>query len=320
MNIDLENDLPLKPYLLGDLNPDDQQRMEQRLMMDSAAFEELSWIEDELIDDYMEGALSGREKEKFENFFLSAPERRQKLSFAKALKRYATAHSLKENPWPIWRNFRQAFWHPPNPVLRWALAASLLLMIAGGSWSVLQISRLQKALEQAGTGESQKQFLEMKDQNSELTLALQREQARNKLLEQEATNLKSGEKRGLASLLPGQLQSTLIAVALTPGQLRDLGGSQKINIPVGTDLAQFDLKMEPQDYPQYQATLQRVDDGKIWTQISPRTKSGVQDQFLRLIVPANALRPGDHVLKLSGITAAGDFEDIGNYYFRIIPK
>jgi TolA-binding protein len=193
-------------------------------------------------------------------------------------------------------------------------------MIVGGSWSVLQISRLQKALEQARTGDSQKQLIEMQDRYSQLTAALQRDQAQLKLLEQEAANLKRGEKRGPSSLLPGQLQSTLIAVTLTPGQLRDFGGSPKIHIPAGTNLAQFDLKMEPEDYPQYQATLQPVDGGKIWTQISPKTESGTQGQFLRLIVPVNVLRPGDYVLKLSGKTTVGDFEDIANYYFRVIPR
>jgi hypothetical protein len=32
------------------------------------------------------------------------------------------------------------------------------------------------------------------------------------------------------------------------------------------------------------------------------------------------LRPGDYVLKLSGMTAGGDLEDIGKYYFRLTPK
>jgi len=320
MNMDPTNDLPLKSYLLGDLNPNEQQRLEQRLMIDSAAFEELRWIEDELIDDYLEGSLSGSEKEKFENFFLSTPERRQKLSFAESLKRYVAVHSSKENRWSIWWNSSKALWRSQNPVYRWCLAASLLLIIAGGSWSIAQISRLQKALEQGGSRASQMQLMEMQDRYSQMSMALQREQSRLRLLEQEAANLKQGVKPGNSSLLPGQLQTTLIAVTLPPGQLRDFGGSQRISIPAGTDLAQFDLKMEPEDYSQYRAILQNVDQDKIWTQISPMTESGMQGQFLRLIVPAKLLKPGDYVLKLSGVTAAGDFEDIGNYYFRVTAR
>jgi hypothetical protein len=319
MKMDPEKELPLKPYLLGDLNPDDQERIERRLMVDSEVFEELGWTEDELIDDYLEGALTRRDKEKFESFFLSAPERQRKLGFAKTLKRYVAENELKEDRWAAGRKIRQSFWQIPAPVLQGALAASLLLIIAGGSWSALRITELQKAIKQAETRESQGQSV-MQNRNSELTSALEREQARVKNLEQETARLRNGNTQRPSSLLPGQLQSTLIAVTLSPGLLRDLGGSQKFSIPPGTNLAQLDLKMEPQDYPQYQLALQRVDGGKTWIQIAPKTESGAQSRSLRLIVPANVLRPDDYVLKLSGITAAGDLEDIGKYYFRVTPK
>ena len=99
MKMDLENESALKSYLLGDLNPDEQEHLEQRLMADADVFEELHRIEDELIDDYLEGSLSGRERERFENFFLTAPERKQKLSFAKSLKQYVAAHKPKKSAW-----------------------------------------------------------------------------------------------------------------------------------------------------------------------------------------------------------------------------
>jgi len=320
MNANLEHELPLRQYLLGDLNSDEQQRVEQHLMIGTAVFEELSWIEDELIDDYLEGTLSGHEKQKFESFFLTAPERRRKLDFAKALKRYVAAHRPGQNSLSVWRSSWQAFWRPQSPVLSRILAASLVLLIAGGSWSILRISGLQKELEQARSWESQKKAIEIQNRNSELTSALQREQARLAQLEQEATNLKNSEKRGTSSLLNGQMQSTLISVTLTPGLLRDLGGSQKIRIPAGTDQVQFDLKIEPQDFHEYRAALQRLGESEFWTQISPKTESGAQDQAFRLTVPANIMKSGDYILRLSGMTSAGDFEEIDKYYFRVVSK
>jgi hypothetical protein len=318
MDMDYENELPLKSYLLGDMNPDEQHRLEQRLMIDSAVFDELCRTEDELIDDYLEGVLSGQEKEKFENLFLSSPERRQKLSFAIALRRYVAANRKEMGFWIILWNSWQAFWRSQNPVLRWSFAGSLFLLIAVGLWSTTQFLSLHE--EHAATRDLQRRLTEVQGRNSELTSALQLEQARFRQLEQEAANLKSGEKPGSASLLPGQLQTTLISLTLTPGLLRDVGGSQKISIPAGTSLAQFDLKMEHMDYTQYQATLQRVGDGKIWTQISPEAESAMKGRFVRLIVPAELLVPADYVLKLSGVASGEHFEDIGSYYFRVTPK
>ena len=110
MNMDLKNEHTLKSYLLGDLNPDEQQRLEQHLMADSDAFEYLCCIEDELIEDYLEGVLSGRDREKFENFFLAAPERKQKLSFAKSLKRYVSEHKPKQSSQGGSGHVYQAMW------------------------------------------------------------------------------------------------------------------------------------------------------------------------------------------------------------------
>ncbi len=315
---DLENELPLKPYLLGELKPEDQQRLEQRLMIDTAVFEELQRAEDELIDDYLRGALSGRERERFETFFLLAPERLQKLSFAKTLKRYVADHPTKESRWVAWWETWLAFWRSQNPVLRWSLATAILMIIAGGSWTSIRVSRLQKALEQAGARDVRKQLMEMQTRNSELAAALQREQSQRGSLEQQVANLKTGEKPGHPSPLPSQLQPALLSFALTPGLLRDMGSSQKINISLGTSLVQLELNMVAEVYPRYRAVLQTVDGDEIWTLIWPKTESTGQGHPLRLILPAKLLTRGDYILKLSGMTTSGDFEDIGNYSFRVI--
>ncbi len=321
MNTDFKNELPLKSYLLGDLNTQEQQRLEQRLMIDSAAFEELCWIEDELIDDYMDGALSDREKEKFENIFLSAPERHQKLRLAKALKRYTAANRQKKTHWYIWLNAGQAFWRHQSRTLKWILAASLLLLIGGSSWSTLQISRLQVALDQEQTeaSKSQRQLKEIQSQNLKLAASLEHEQARRTQLEQEAANLKRAQMPG-PSLIPGQIQTTLLTAILAPGRSRGSDGMQEINIPSGESVVKLDLKMEPLDYPGYNATLERIGKDKNRTVIAQQTESRLQGQFSGLFVPAELMTRGDYVLRLSGITVTGKNEDIGSYYFRILPQ
>jgi hypothetical protein len=319
MSEKLEHELNLRSYLLGDLNSDEQQRIEQNLLTESAAFDELGCAETDLIDDYLEGTLSDREKERFENHFRVAPERRQQVRFAQALKRYIAEHKNKEKSRSSREESQPVRWYPGNPVLKWALAACLLFLVVGGSLAALHIARLHKALDQATSGNPQQQFLELQKRNGELASALQREQARSSRLQQSAPNSKN-EVQARTSPLPGQIQSSVLAVALAPGLLRDMGGVQKIQIPEGTNLIQFDLKMEPLDYPRYQVTLQRVGEDKFWTQISPKSQSLKEGTFFRLILPAHLLKPGDFVLKLSGSLDAGNPEDVGNYYFRIAGK
>jgi CHAT domain-containing protein len=80
----------LRRYLLGELNEEEQQAVEEKLLEDDGLFDSVLAAEDELIDEYVDGALSPGERESFEGLFLSVPERQRKLSFAMALRRYVT--------------------------------------------------------------------------------------------------------------------------------------------------------------------------------------------------------------------------------------
>jgi hypothetical protein len=312
MGIKVESE-PLREYLLGVLDPDARQELEERLMVDSAFFEELERSESELIDDYLSENLSQNEKEKFGSFFLLAPERQRKLEFARALKRYVASHPVTEqfrNPW--WAK-SMAFLRGQNPVLSWSLAAALVLLIAGGTFSTFEISRLRQTL-QTESRNTRELLAEAENRNSELTAALQREQRRRNVLE-EPTGGPKKESPGLGSLLPGQTRPTLFAIALTPGLLRDIGSSTKTGIPAGTNLVQLDMNLASVGHGRYRAVLQRLGDGEIWTQICPKPSRG---RLLHLVIAANVLTPGDYVAKLSGISENGQSEDIGSYYFRIV--
>ena len=52
------------------------------MLLDSDYIELLLSIEEELIDSYLSGELSEREREQFQKLFLTSPERRRKLRTA----------------------------------------------------------------------------------------------------------------------------------------------------------------------------------------------------------------------------------------------
>lgn len=131
----------LRKYLLGELDEAEQQATEERLLKEDKLFDLLLVAEDELVDDYLGGELSGHGRKRFESFFLSTPERQRKLSFAMALRRYVTAEVAAEAPTKLsprvtadrssW--WRQAF---STPYLRLAAAALIILAIGLGTWRV----------------------------------------------------------------------------------------------------------------------------------------------------------------------------------------
>lgn len=79
-------------YLLGLLPKEEHLRFEAGISANDRLREELMAVEHELMDDYVTGQLSEREREMAESHFLRSRERRQKLIFAEALKIY-TANS-----------------------------------------------------------------------------------------------------------------------------------------------------------------------------------------------------------------------------------
>ena len=78
----------VKRYLLKQLPVAEQQEIELRLLSDDSFSAELDIVEDELIDEYLAEELSRDERVKFEQDFLTTPERHSKLISAQAFKRY----------------------------------------------------------------------------------------------------------------------------------------------------------------------------------------------------------------------------------------
>lgn len=85
---ELEDEMLLRQYLLGgeELTEEDKMRIEDRLIADEGYFAQMRLIEDELIEDYLQGVLSDEEVKKFKSHFMSTPERRQSIRFAEDLR------------------------------------------------------------------------------------------------------------------------------------------------------------------------------------------------------------------------------------------
>ena len=80
----------VKDYLLGLLPENDAATIESRLLTDREFYDELSIVEDDLIDRYLGGTLSDTDRLSFESHFVSSPERKQKIRFARAFRKYAS--------------------------------------------------------------------------------------------------------------------------------------------------------------------------------------------------------------------------------------
>jgi hypothetical protein len=155
----LEEDLLLKRFLLGELPEGVRGEVEERLFSDPEYFRQFRAAEDELTDEYLYGDLDADERERFETYFLTTPERRESLRIARALKQYiaknathaalADAAALTDAAKLSDANARADAAHVPRPekrpffdflrlpALRFSMAAAAVLIVAVGLWLLL---------------------------------------------------------------------------------------------------------------------------------------------------------------------------------------
>ena len=77
----------IRKYLLGKLPEPEHLRVEESLFTDDQQYQQLLLAEEELIDEYVYDALPADEREGFESYFLSAPERHEDVRIATGAKK-----------------------------------------------------------------------------------------------------------------------------------------------------------------------------------------------------------------------------------------
>jgi hypothetical protein len=113
-------------YLLGQMDPEEQARLEERYLADPELRQELEAAERDLIDEYVRGELP--DPEQFEKHFPNSARRREKVEFARALMQsLAKAPVSPERPDISFFFDRRMTW----------LAAAAALVLAAGAWLIV---------------------------------------------------------------------------------------------------------------------------------------------------------------------------------------
>ena len=269
----------IRRYLLGQASLEDSSQVEDRLLTDGEFYQELLIVEDELIDLYVSGELSESERESFETHFLLAPERQQKLRFARSLKKYVssvgTAQPLEDTAIDESSAGVEEVDEPPSgkrpvfsflpfgsPIVSYALAAAILLIVGSASWVVFRNWRTPAPHE------------------------------------------------------PGKVFAVVLRPGLTRDEGE---GIKKIPIPPGTNTVQLQLQIAGSDqYLSYRALLQTTEGVEILKASDLKASTAGTSVVISLQAAAGLLTPGDYYVKLSGLTPRGEYEDVGRYSFRVV--
>ncbi|MDQ1522374.1 MAG: hypothetical protein QOE47_298 [Pyrinomonadaceae bacterium] len=293
-----EDQILLRQYLLGELEEEAQHSVEERLFTRREYLDEMLIAEDELIDSYLSGSLSGREAEDFTRHFLLTPERRLKLRFARSLKKYVSTAEDERSPEPVnvaatefakRRSWTPAFLQHLRPAgyAPLLLAAALVLLVAYGSWSLIL-------------------FQQQQQQRAEL--------------EAELIALNRQPVQG-AETTPATTPPNVAALILTQGQVRSGSDLRKVVLDENVRGVQLRFDLPSDDFRSYQAVLQLDGDERLIKIGGLRPRAEGDARVIVLNLPATLLAEGDYQLLLKGAgEAGGATEDVATYRFRVTGK
>lgn len=134
MQEEIQEHKKIKEYLLGiDISEEARESVEERLMRDTNYFEEIQALEEELIQDYVDGKLAANEITAFKQRVLLSPDNRDRVKFARAFRKYVDEHELVAAETETAKRSFFAGWLA-FPAFRVPVAAGGLLMVVIASF------------------------------------------------------------------------------------------------------------------------------------------------------------------------------------------
>jgi hypothetical protein len=308
------NDLLIIEYLLGSLGEEETERFDELSITDDEFAHRLRAVENDLVDSYARGELSGQRLERFESFYLASPVRREKVSFAKAFHSVASPTVLLDRQKRAVREPRRRFF--ASPMLQWGLAAAASLFLATGIWLAFENLRIRERVNQA-----ELERAALSERERELQEELVERQSTVSEKEKEVASLRERVARleeSARETKPRSLdQLSVFPFTLSP-QSRGVSQMPALSIPPRTDYLALQLRLEPGDHLFYRAELKSLADGKVvWRSARLSALAGNEGRALVVAFRSALLKSQRYILE---VYADGSSEAVASYPFGIIKQ
>ena len=334
----------LRSYLLGALPEADTETCDELSFTDDTFVTRLQAVEDDLIDSYLQNELSGSERAQFQSYYLASPRRQEKVKFAQSLQSFAKRQVLAPaasfapaepvrkiaSETTSWKDSLRNLFALPNLTMQWGMAAAALLLLLAGGWLLIETQRLRGQMnasqaEQAALQQRERELQsQLEQQHTTSTKTVEQLNEELKRTQQQLEQLKQQQELAAQQAktrppvdLPAGLPN-LLHVELTP-QTRGVGKTVELTIPAHTDYAVLQLVTPEDDFQSYQAeVLTQADEKLRWKSGKLKARTSGTSRVIDLSVRAKLLPPGSYVVKLNGIAANGQAEELRKYSFKVV--
>jgi hypothetical protein len=307
-------------YLLGRLNEEEREKLEEEYFVNDDLFDELLEVENELFDQYARQKLLPEERKQFAQYINSLPDGKAKLATSMAL-----VSLTQPEPEPWWKRLFEILFSP-KPVPVYALGMIILV----GFFSLIYFYNRQNQIEpdQVQVPETDKNIANqpltvpspLTNQNSNLP-NIQPET--NKLPQ----NQPSPKKQPTKPEPPKEdkpdtkppIQTTIASLVLTPA-LRSSGVVTKLPLKPEVKTVSLTIQLNPNEKAEtYRAILQNIDGSEQDAFEIGNLKHRGSPQNRRVVVniPVQKLTKNFYKLTLQGLVNNQD-EFTTEFYFEVV--
>ena len=321
-------------YLLKALPEEELERFDELSVTDDEFVDELRMVENELLDSYVRGNLTGKTLEQFKAAYLNGADGQQKVAFAHALQAFG-----KKNPLPLLEKVQTGKAINPQPmtVHRWfsqwdvfriprlahfgVATAALVLLIVGGLLAIENIrhrrqlsqERVSNSAAAQQTHEAQREAERQPESNS----TSEKELASNRNANEKGQQSESKTPVGPPSISSGARRNVSISSFVLTPQMRGPGEIKIVTLPAHTSVVAIKVQLEPNQYSSYQVVLLNESNQSLWRSNTINMREKTDYKNLSISFPAGLLKQGTHVLQVYGIDR-GQSELLGDYPFRVM--
>jgi len=271
-------DALLREFLLGKLNDDECERIENLFLTVSQTKERVLALEQDLIDDFLENTLTEEDRERFLSRYAQTDEQRRQLRITKSIRDWAIAQGRVPQAATAISSSWSRFWTRLRlrPFYIVPIAAAIVIAI------VLAIVWLNSRMEQR----------------------------KHSAVEQELAQLNSP-----ASLRETPPQ--MISVELKPVTVRSIEPQTELKLRADIGVFELHLPWTKKErYSTYQAELHRVEDDESFMIRNPQAEYE-GGNVIRIRLPTHILRRGHYQIHLNGVANDGSLSPAEEYSFAV---
>ncbi len=296
------SELAMRQYLLGQASEDESRALEDVYFEDREVFDDLTALDDALIEAYVEGSLPVEERDGFERTLAAFPRRQARLFLVRELAARSSAGKARAGtraPVPIAVSRPWRAWVEPG-LWQWGLAAATVALALSSGYLMRQTSSLRVELQEARVARAAAERARASGQES-----------RPGPVTPAASSAGDPAAAGVTSA-PAAPTISIVALTLTPGLLRD-ATIPVVTLSKDTLLARVTLVLAAPAPPQYTIRLLSSAGAERWRESGVAPGRIGMRAAVTLDLPARVLTGGEFVLEVS---PSGDADRTENYHFR----